>query len=96
MKIMAILSIGTSGVSSVSYRNLKNETGVILNCSDQLLQNLARLHILVHSFDTNHKNFKIFYFSHCFHRILSFFYRLSFVLTLMLFQRYKQFTERKI
>ena len=47
-KIMADLSTGTSGISSVSYRNLqKKETAVILKRIDQLPQNLARVHNLV-------------------------------------------------
>ena len=84
-----------SGICSVSYglyknetavilRNLyKNETAVILKCIDQLWQNLARLHNLVSSLDTNHKKFKFVYSFYCFYCFLSFFYCPSFVLTLM-------------
>ena len=49
--IMAILFTGTSRISNVSYGNLqKKETAVILNPIDQLPQNLARVHNLVHNF----------------------------------------------
>ena len=93
-KIMAILSTGFSGIFSVSYRNIwRKETTLILKYIDQLPQNLARVHNLVHSFDTNFENFKFFYRFHC---ILLFAYCLCFVLTLMLFQRYRRFTNGKI
>ena len=60
---MAILSTGTSGISNVSYINLKKkQTAVILKCIDQSPQNLARVHSLVGSFDRsqNISNFSIF------------------------------------
>ena len=70
-KIMAILSTGTSGISNVSYKNLwKKETAVILKATDQLPQNLARVHDLVAYFDKIHKHFKFFYSSYCFHCFL--------------------------
>ena len=54
---MAILSTSTSGISNVFYKNLqKKETAAILKCTDQLPQNLARVHNLVRSFDRSHKN----------------------------------------
>ena len=60
-KIMAILSTCASGIFSVSYRNpQKKEAAVILKGTDQLPQNLARVHNLVNSFDTNKKNSKFF------------------------------------
>ena len=61
---MAILSTGgTSGISSVSYRNLKKkETVVILKRIDQLPHNLARVHNLVGSFDRSHKNVTFLFF----------------------------------
>ena len=41
---MAIFSIGTSGIFSVSCMNLKKkETAVILKCVDQLPQNLVQI-----------------------------------------------------
>ena len=65
-----------------TYR--KKETAVILKRIDQLLQNLARVHNLVGSFDRSHKNVKIFYSSYCFHCFLLFVYCPSFVPTLIL------------
>ena len=57
---MAILSTGSSVISSVFYRNFeKKETTVILKCIDQLPQNLVKLHNFVHFFDTNNTNFRI-------------------------------------
>ena len=45
---MTILSISTSGISNVFYRNLwKKESAVILKRIDQLPQNLPKVHNLV-------------------------------------------------
>ena len=58
---MAILSTSTSGIFNIFYRNLqKKETAIILKRIDQLLQNLARIHNLVRSFDRSYNNFKFF------------------------------------
>ena len=38
----------------------KKDTALILKCIDQLPRNLARVHNLGNSFDTNHKNFNFF------------------------------------
>ena len=56
------------------FNQKKKQTALILKCIDQLPQNLARVHNLEYSFDTNHENFKLFCFSNCFHCILLFFY----------------------
>ena len=89
---MAILSTGTSGISSVSYRNLqKKETAVILKRTDQLPQNLARVHNLVKGLLIEVipvSNFSILpnVSIHCF---LLFIYCPSFVPSLVLHPRYK-------
>ena len=96
-KIMAVLSTGTSGISNVSDRHLqKKETAVILKRIDQLPQDSARIHNIKGSFDRSHKIFKFFYSSYCFHCFLLFIYCLSFIPNLILHQRYKMFTYRKI
>ena len=57
---MAILSTSTSGIFNIFYRNLqKKETAIILKRSDQLLQNLARIHNLVRSLTEVIKKFSI-------------------------------------
>ena len=57
---------------------------------------MPREHNLVPSFDINHKNVKFFCSSYCFDCTLLFVYCSSFVLTLILFQRYKKFTKDKL
>ena len=55
---MAILSTSTCGIVNIFFRNLyKKEIAVTLKRTDQLPQNLAKVHNLVGSFDTSHKNF---------------------------------------
>ena len=56
---MAILSISTSGIFNIFYRNLqKKETAAILKRIDQLPQSLVRVHNLVGSFDRSNKRFE--------------------------------------
>ena len=52
-----------------SIETYRKETAVILKRIDQLPQNLATVHNLVGSFDTN---FTFLYSSYCFHRFLLF------------------------
>ena len=84
-------------VLNIFYRNLKKkETVVILKRIDKLPQNLTRVHNLLGAFKRNDKNVKFFYSSYCFHCFLLFLYCPPVVLTLILHQRYKMFTDGKI
>ena len=50
----------------------RKRTAITLECIYQLPQNLTRVHNLVHSFDTDYKNFNFFYSSYCFYYFLLF------------------------
>ena len=59
---MAILSTSTFGISNVFYGNLQEkETAAILQHTDQLPQNLDRVHNLVRSFDRSHIQIFLFF-----------------------------------
>ena len=57
---------------------------------------MPREHSFVPSFDINHKNVEFFCSSYCFDCTLLFVYCSYFVLTLILFQKYKKFTKDKL